>query len=314
MLGRAKWAVGAAALVGWQALRRRRYLDLEGKVALVTGGSRGLGLFIARELARRGCKVAICARDQAELERAADDLAQRGAEVLAVRCDVGDREAVEAMVAEVRRTFGAIDVLVNNAGVISVGPVETMTVGDFEHAMRVGFFGALHATLAVLPDMRARRSGRVVNITSIGGEVAVPHLVPYDCAKFAAVGLSEGLRAELARDNVLVTTVVPGLMRTGGSQHALFKGRREREHTWFALADSSPLTSMSAVRAARRIADACQRGESYVTLTWQAKLLRLAHALFPGLTADALGQLSLFLPPPPPRPVAPLPGHALDPV
>ncbi|HUR94298.1 MAG TPA: SDR family oxidoreductase [Gemmatimonadales bacterium] len=292
------WAAAAtASFLGWRAIRRhRRDIELTDRVALITGGTRGLGLYLARELARQGCKLVICARDEEELACARQDLEPRGARLLAVRCDVGVPEDVQSLVAQANARFGQIDILINNAGIIQVGPLATMTVDDFAQAMATNFWGGVHTTLAVLPQMRARKSGRIVNITSIGGQVPVPHLLPYDCAKFAAQGFSEGLHAELAADGIVVTTVVPGLMRTGGPRHAFYKGARTEEHAWFAAADSMPITSMSAVSAARRIVLACRRGESQLTLTWQAKLLRLVHALLPGMTTELLGQVSRLLP------------------
>jgi short-subunit dehydrogenase len=105
--------------------------------------------------------------------------------------------------------------LVNNAGVIQMGPVEDQSLEDFEEALGTMFYGVLMPIWSVLPQMISRGEGRIVNITSIGGKLSVPHLLPYNCAKFAAVGLSEGLRAELGRSKISVTTIVPGLMRTG---------------------------------------------------------------------------------------------------
>jgi short-subunit dehydrogenase len=150
----------------------------------------------------------------------------------------------------------------------------------------------------VLPQMRARRSGRIVSITSIGGKVAVPHLLPYDCAKFAVVGFSEGLRAETLSRGIRVTTVVPGLMRTGSPENALFKGRASAEYAWFSLGDALPLSSMSARRAARRIVTATRQGEAEVTLSIQAKLLRIAHDVAPGMTSNLLGWVNAALPSP----------------
>ncbi|HEV2147077.1 MAG TPA: SDR family NAD(P)-dependent oxidoreductase [Longimicrobiaceae bacterium] len=293
-------ALAALALAGlaWKVTRGAREADLAGSVVLITGGSRGLGLLLARELAGLGCRLALCARDPEELEAARRELHAAGAEVLAVRCDVADRDDVERMVERVLERYGRVDVLVNNAGIIQVGPLESMTVEDFEHAMAVNFFGAVHTVLAVLPGMRARRSGRIVNVASIGGKVAIPHLLPYDSAKFALTGFSEGLRSELAGEGITVTTIVPGLMRTGSPVNALFKGQAEKEFSWFSLGDATPLTAMSAERAARRIVQAARRGEAEVTLTWQAKLLRLAHDLFPGATADLLGGVARLLPEP----------------
>lgn len=288
-----------AGLAALRALRRHPYV-LEGKVAIVTGGTRGLGLLLARELGARGCRVAVCARDRDELDAAAADLESRGVSALAVRCDVTRPADLDDLVEAVEDVWGGVDVLVNNAGVIQVGPLETLDRQAFDRAMAVNFGGVLNATLAVLPQMRARGEGRILNVTSIGGVVSVPHLLPYSAAKFAAVGLSEGLRAELAREGIHVTTAVPGLMRTGSPVHAEFRGDHEAEMTWFALGDSLRLTSMDASRAARRMVDALERGEAHVTLSWQARAVRAAHAVAPGLVADALGVVNRLLPGAPP--------------
>jgi len=204
---------------------------------------------------------------------------------------------VERLVEEVTRRFGRVDVLVNNAGVIRVGPIQAMSVADFEEAMGVMFWGVVYPTLAVLPAMLERRQGRIVNITSIGGKVSVPHLLPYSSAKFAAVGFSEGLHAELAGKGITVTTVVPGLMRTGGYLNARFKGRRKEEYTWFSLSSTLPGLSMDAERAARQIVRAVKRGESERILTFPAQLLATFHGLFRGATSDILGLVNhLVLP------------------
>jgi NAD(P)-dependent dehydrogenase (short-subunit alcohol dehydrogenase family) len=290
-------ALGALGFLGWRALRALGPgEDLAGRSVLITGGSRGLGLLLARSFADAGCRVAICARDVHELEAAERELRQHSPEVLTIPCDVSDRAQVADMVEWVTTRFGGIDVLVNNAGIIQMGPLSSMTLEDFEDAMAVNFWGGVYATLEALPRMRSRGDGRIVNITSIGGKVAVPHLLPYDCAKFAMVGFSEGLRAELARDGISVTTVVPGLMRTGSPVNAFFKGEAQKEFTWFSLASATPLTTMSAERAARRIVRATRRREAEITLTWQAKTLRMLHDLLPGTTTDILGLVNRALP------------------
>jgi NAD(P)-dependent dehydrogenase (short-subunit alcohol dehydrogenase family) len=266
-----------------------------GGVALVTGGSRGLGLLIARELATRGFRLAVCARDRAELAAAEADLTRRGAEVLTVECDVADREQVDHLIRSVLDRFGRLDVLVNNAGIIEVAPVTAMTVEDFHTAQDVMFWGTLYPILAALPHLGSRR-GRIINVTSIGGKVSAPHLLPYNCAKFAAVGLSEGLRAELAGSGVTVTTAVPGLMRTGSHLRAFFKGQQHKEFAWFAVAASLPGLSMGARRAARRIVRAGLAGRAELTLTPAAKVAVRVHGLFPGTTARALGVVNRLLP------------------
>lgn len=306
-------AAGAAlALLGWKVLQKKRQASLQGKVAFITGGSRGLGLLVARELARHGVRIAICARDATELEAARADLEARGAAVLTVRCDVRDRQSVMDAVGTARDHFGTIDVLVNNAGIIQVGPAASMRHADLENAMAINFWGAVHATDAVLPMMRQQGSGSIVNITSIGGYVAVPHMMPYTAAKFALAGYSEAMSAELDREGIRVTTVVPGLMRTGSPANALFRGRQEAEFTLFSLMSATPLTTMSAHRAARRIVSALRRGERSVTLTWQANLARAFHGLFPGSTAALMGAVNRILPTAPDEPRRQQPGMRLN--
>ncbi|HLM57944.1 MAG TPA: SDR family NAD(P)-dependent oxidoreductase [Pyrinomonadaceae bacterium] len=292
-------AAGAGALLAARAaLNWRRRYDLRGKTVLITGGSRGLGLVLARGFAEEGARVAICARDPGELERARDDLRRRGAEVFAVPCDVTERSQVREMVEVVTGHFGRVDVLVNNAGTIQVGPLEVMTLEDFEQAMAIHFWAPLYTALEVLPQMRARGEGRIVNIASIGGKVAVPHLVPYSASKFALVGLSDGLRYELEKDGVLVTTVCPGLMRTGSPRNATFKGRHRAEYAWFSISDALPVTSIQAERAARQIVSAARRGQAELVITTQAVAAVKFRALFPEATADILALVNRLLPGP----------------
>src|SRR3989440_98200 len=148
-----------------------------------------------------------------------------------------------------------------------VAPLAAMTLDDFPAAHAVMFWGTLSPTLAALPHLLKRGHGRIINITSIGGKISAPHLLPYNCAKFAAVGLSEGLRAELTGTGVTVTTVVPGLMRTGSHLRAYFKGERRKEFAWFAVAASLPGLSMDAERAAARIVAAGVAGRVELILT-----------------------------------------------
>jgi len=293
--------LGAFALSGVaiaRALRKTRAIDLNGRVALITGGSRGLGLAMARELGSRGARITIAARDQAELERASDDLEGRGIHVDVVPCDVADADALRALVDAIVEREGRLDVLINNAGVITVGPIDHMDAADFAQSLDVHFWGPLHAIRAALPHMRRQGGGRIVNISSIGGRIGVPHLVPYCAGKFALAGLSDGVRAELAKDRVYVTTVIPGLMRTGSPFNAWFKGRNRDEFTWFTVSDSLPMFSLHAGRAAWMVVDALQHGDPDLVIGWPAKLAVIINALAPTLVANAAATAARLLPAP----------------
>ena len=281
----------------WALARRLARVELAGRVAIVTGGSRGLGLVLARELGRRGMRVVVCARDEEELERARASLAADRIDATALPVDVTDADGMAGLVADVEENIGPVDLLVNNAGMIQVGPSETMTLDDYRRAMDVMFWGALHGAEAVLPRMRARRRGTIVNVTSIGAAVGIPHLAPYDAAKFALRGWSEALGAEQARYGVAVVTVVPGLMRTGSFGHALVKGKRYVEASLFSVMSSLPLLTISAEHAAHRIVRAVEHGERFVVVGVPAKLLRIVHSLAPGAVVRGLGVLNRLMPP-----------------
>ena len=293
-----KLAAGVGTLLAVRrALRQGRTIDLAGKVVVITGGSRGLGLVLARALVTRGAQVALCARDADELARARQDLEQLGGgSVFSALCDVTERDDVLRFIAAVADEVGPIDVLINNAGTIQVGPIDLLTEDDFEQALAVNLRGPLRAMLAVLPAMRSRKFGRIVNIASIGGKVAVPHLAPYSTSKFALVGLSEAMRAELVKDGVYVTTVCPGLIRTGSPRHASFKGNHQAEYAWFSIGDSLSATSTSAERAAEQIIRGFARGDAEVIISLQARLASLLHGIAPGLVQEILSVVARVLP------------------
>ena len=289
-------ALGSGIAAVRAALRRRREIALEGRVVLITGGSRGLGLALARHFAEEGAHLALVARTEEDLEQAAEELRGRGAEVLLTAGDVSQPEHAAAAVKQATRRFGRLDVLVNNAGVIQVGPLAHMTTEDFEEAMGVHFWGAYHMMQAALPHLSARREGRIVNVASVGGLVAVPHLAPYSASKFALVGLSDGLRAELRERGIYVTTVCPGLMRTGSHVNALFKGQHRREYAWFSTADAQPFVSLSAERAAAKIVRACRQGDPALTLTLPAKVAAGLSRAAPNLFAEMMALTARLLP------------------
>jgi short-subunit dehydrogenase len=270
--------------------------SVRGKIAIVGGASRGLGRAIARELARRGCHVAICARSLEELDDARRELEQYGVWVIADVCDLRRLEEVDAFVARVEAQLGPIAFAIANAATISVGPIEDAGVDVFDEAMESIFATSRNLALTILPRMQARGKGTIAFVTSIGGKIGVPHLAPYSAAKFAEVGFAEALRAEVAKDGVHVLTVVPGLMRTGSHLRAVFRGQAERELAWFGASAIAPLLSIDADRAAKKIVSAIERGKTQLAFTPAARIVARTHDLFPGLYGAAMAVAGALLP------------------
>jgi NAD(P)-dependent dehydrogenase (short-subunit alcohol dehydrogenase family) len=292
-------ALGGVILAGSLISRAtRRRFSFAKKVVLITGGSRGLGLVLARQLCAEGARVVLLARDSDELARARDELVRRGGEAMTISCDLLDRAQIDSAVQEIVDQFGSLDVVINNAGIIEVGPLEHMQREDFERAMNLHFWAPFDLIMKALPHLCRSGEGRIVNIASIGGKIAMPHLAPYGASKFALVGLSDALRTELARDNIHVTTVTPGMMRTGSHVNAKFKGNHRAEYTWFAISAALPFVSIKAERAAAKIISACRRGAASLTIPLSARALIIGNAAFPNLVGSAMKVANSVLPPP----------------
>ncbi|WP_308117502.1 SDR family NAD(P)-dependent oxidoreductase [Streptomyces anatolicus] len=298
------------------APRGRALDDLSGRSAVVTGGSRGLGLLMADRLTSRGCAVTLAARDGEELERARAKLLRRQprARVRTAVCDVREQAAVRELFASADSDCGGVDLVIANAGIIQVAPLESLRAEDFDDAMRSIFQGALHASLEALPYLRdSPGGGRLALISSVGGLLGVPHLLPYACAKAAVGTLAEGLRAETSGSGVSVTAVYPGLMRTGSHLHAEFGGAQDQEYGWFSTLAGAPLVSMNAQRAAERIVRATVRRRARLVLTPGARVADLAHGLAPATTTRLSGVAARFLPAAPAHPRGMREGKDIDP-
>jgi len=292
--------LGAALGLGCAglALLPGKSYSFQDKTAIITGGSRGLGLALARNLLQQGAQVVILARDQDELERARLQLLEFGndCQILALPCDVTNREALKQAIGSVTDNFGKIDVLINCAGSIAVGPFETMEKIDFDLQLDLQLRAIIDAIELVMPAFKKAGGGRIANICSIAGIIPVPHMSTYCAAKFAMAGLSETLAAELAVDHVQLTTVYPGLMRTGSPIQAVFKGDCEKEYAWFAAGDVTPGLSVSADTAARHILNGIQQGAARVTYPLITKIGILGHATFPETYAFIMRSAARIMP------------------
>ncbi|HLW57611.1 MAG TPA: SDR family oxidoreductase [Bacteriovoracaceae bacterium] len=278
----------------YNEIKQRNYFT--DKVALITGGSKGLGLTIAEELIKEGCRVNICARDRSGLEKAQKHLEEIGGEVHIHVCDVSNRQEVESVIDDIIRNQGQLDFLFNNAGIITVGSMESLSEKNYKEALDIMYWGMVNTTLSTLPYMKNQKRGQIINITSIGGEISVPHLLAYSAAKFAAMGFSRGTTSELRKDNIYVTTIVPGLMRTGSYVNAQFPEDEKDEFKIFSFLASTPGITVNPRRAARKILEATKERKAYQIIGFQAKaLVNLTH-LFPNLTSNVFSLVSSFLP------------------
>jgi NAD(P)-dependent dehydrogenase (short-subunit alcohol dehydrogenase family) len=308
-------ATGAAYLL----LPRRRG---QRKVVVITGGSRGLGFALAERYGRSGAQLVLAAREDDELHEARAALLKRRAvrhedDILLVSADLSDEQQASGLIAHALEAFGRIDILINNAGIIEVGPAEDQPLAAYRRAIETNFYAALYTTYAALPYLLARHEAAgkhapatghasIVNIASIGGKFPVPHLLPYVASKFALTGFSEGLHAELRHKGIRVTTVCPGLMRTGGEVHAQFTGQAEREKTWFYAAARTPILAASVQHAARRIVRAVEDGRAEITITPQAWFAARMHGLCPETTQRAAALVNQLLLPAPAGDLSPL--------
>ena len=302
-------ALAAAALAYTLLPGRSRVRP--GNVVIITGGSGGLGLALAHRFAKAGCKLVLAARGHADLELAKQKLLASGdvraeSDILLVPADLTQQDQVQQLIDLTLATFGTIDVLINNAGVIQVGPIENQPVEAYRKTMEINFFAGLYAIYAALPHMLQQGTGAIVNICSIGGKMPVPHLAPYVAAKFAFTGFSETLHVELRSKGIRVTTVCPGLMRTGGESHAKFVGNQSQEQQWFDSGAKSHLVAVSPEYAANCIFRATDRARAEITISPQAWLGARAFGLAPSIaqaTASIVNQHILPVPLPIDEPI-----------
>ncbi|MBI4336274.1 MAG: SDR family oxidoreductase [Chloroflexi bacterium] len=202
-------------------------LGISGRVALVTGGSQGIGRAAAHRLAQEGAKVVVCARDGARLGQVAEEVrhASRG-EVLPVVADVSRAEDIQSLVRTAVERWGKVDILVNNAGTSAAGPFEQVSDKDWAADLDLKLLAAVRCTRAVLPYMKAQRWGRIINVTNLGGKAPGPRSLPTSVSRAAGIALTKALSKEYAEHNILVNTVCIGLIKSGQHERRYERARQ----------------------------------------------------------------------------------------
>ena len=257
-----------------------------GRTLLVTGASSGIGYDVALVLAGLGARSALLARREAQLEELAGRIRSQGGEPLVLTADVTRRDEVRHAIGRALEHFGYIDVLVNSAGILTADPVETMDPRELQRMLDVNLLGTLHTMQAILPSMRAARSGSIVNIASLAGRRGMPPLGGYSASKFALVGLTEALRVELFGTGVRVSLVMPGVVATPMTRGTVESGGPG------GVLDAVPALPVRWVTWA--VIVALIFGLAEVDVPPGAALAEKLAALFPGFTDAALAAGNRF--------------------
>jgi hypothetical protein len=245
--------------------------DLRDRVAVVTGASSGIGAQLARDLATRGAHVALLARRAERLESLANELGRTGVTALPVVCDVADRPSVDAAIGRVLRELNHVDLLVNSAGYATHVLFKDHDLADIERMVRTNVLGPIYTIKAVLPAMRARRQGWIVNLSSVAGKLGQPDEAVYSATKFAVTGLSEGLSYELGALGIHVMTVYPALVRTEMFNDAVLARMPERAKRTF----------IEAPAFTREVLRALARGAYEVTVPSYVNIAYVLRAILP---------------------------------
>ena len=252
---------------------------------LITGASQGIGRETALLFARKGYNVVLAARQAERLEAVAQEIRSMGQSALAIPTDVRDPAQVNALVQKALEQYGAIDVLINNAGIYISGPTEAFSLEDWHACIDTNLWGYIHTIHVLLPHFLERRSGMIVNLDSIGGKVPTPYLVPYSTSKFAVTGLTEALHAELSPKGIRVCGIYPNLIKSNFLERAIFRGVDEedmqaRRHQVEEILKNPLVEKPEDV--AQAIWDAVKHQKSEV-LVGSANVSKAAYNVFPGL-------------------------------
>ncbi len=249
-------------------------VSLRGKVVVITGASTGIGQATAEAFAREGATVVLAARSEGRLDRIAGEIEQAGGRAIPVAVDVTDRSAVFEKIKEVAEAQGRIDVLVNNAGIGLLSPVEDMDPEDLKRVFEVNLFGLIWCTQAVLPHMTRQKHGRIVNVSSVVGKSPLPHLSAYAASKFAVQAFSDTLRMEVGQHGISVSVVCPPRVDTAFHYTPLMRLKKGQRM-------SAPAISAESVAAT--VVRATRKGSREVVISFYGKAFVLFRRLSPRL-------------------------------
>ena len=248
------------------------------KIAIVTGGASGIGRALATELARRGARVVVADINATGATEVAAAIERAGGTAEARPLDVTNAAAVDALIAGVSETYGRLEYLFNNAGIVVIGEERDVTLADWERVLAVNLYGVVHGVRAAYPRMVQQGFGHIVNTASLAGLTPAPTEISYTASKYAVVGLSCALRVEAADLGVRVSVVCPGLIDTAIPHHAVLRGGVDRQMVLDLAAKSRPL---SPDKCARVILRGVERNKAIIVVTPLAKVVALLTRISP---------------------------------
>ncbi|MBW4450628.1 MAG: SDR family oxidoreductase [Spirirestis rafaelensis WJT71-NPBG6] len=252
---------------------------------IITGASQGIGKATALEFARQGCNIVLAARQPERLEAAAIEVRELGREALAIPTDVRDPQQVNNLVEKALEHFGHVDVVINNAGIFALGPVEEFQLSDWQQIINTNLLGYIHVIHAILPHLLERGKGTIVNVSSIAGLDAIPYQIPYNTSKHAIAGLTKSLHAELSPKGIQVTGIYPSFIRTQIDERTIFRGKEE-ETTKARYDLVNTMLHTPLLEKPEKVAKAIWKGvknQRADVIVGQAKLWTTMYHLFPGL-------------------------------
>ena len=251
---------------------------------LITGASQGIGKATALLFANKGYDLVLAARQSDRLEAAGEEIKNLGRQALTVPTDVRDPQQVKTLVDKALEHYGAIDVLINNAGIYASGSIENFSLDDWHQLIDLNLWGYIHMINALLPHMIERGTGTIVNLSSIGGKVPVPYLAPYNTTKFAVTGLTEAMHSELKPKGIHVCGIYPNLINSNFMERALFRGK-DAEDAGARRKQLEQVLSVPVVEKPEDVAKAIWEGVKHQraeVMVGSANMSQAAYNLIPG--------------------------------
>ncbi|MUL36775.1 SDR family NAD(P)-dependent oxidoreductase [Gloeocapsopsis dulcis] len=252
---------------------------------LITGASQGIGKATALLFARKGYDLVLAARQPEPLQATAEEIQKLGRQAIAIPTDVRDPEQIKSLASKAIEHYGTIEVLVNNAGIYISGPVEEFSLEDWHQTIDTNLWGYIHTIYALLPHFLAQGSGTIINISSIGGKVPIPYLVPYTTSKYAVTGLTEALHSELKPKGIHVGGIYPNIIKSNFLERAIFRGK-DQQDAQARLDQLNQVLNTPVIEKPEDVAEAVWKAvkdQREEILVGSANLSKAAYGIFPGL-------------------------------